>query len=79
MQGLLGKTRGGRPVLCSLLGPGSDGWGKDRAGADTQEGLRPTAACGARVLVSSCSCNKAPGLAGSAPDVCPRTVGGLEA
>ena len=71
MHGLLGKTLGGRSVLCSLLGPGSDGWGKGRAGADTQEGLFPRAACGARVLVSSCSCNKAQGLAGSASGVCP--------
>ena len=74
-----GEDTLGETVLCSLLGPGSDGWGKDRAGADTQEGLCPTAACGAHVLVSSCSCNKTPGLAGSAPDMCPRTVGRLEA
>lgn len=79
VQGLLGKTGEGRPVLWSLLGPGSDGWGMDRADADTQEGLCPVAACGAHVPVSSCSCNKTHGLAGSALEACPLTVRGLEA
>ena len=66
VQGLLGKTAEGGPVPWSSLGPASDGWGRDRADADTQEGPCPVAVCGAHVSVSSCSCNKTHSLAGSA-------------